>query len=240
MTVNITNFRELNVGFVLNCAMKLRINEVLYQLRFFFIPYLIILSSCLIIKLLYTRESIYFEVNGHHYAYADRFFCYATDFGNGLAVPIIAVILLLYSRRKAFLLVSSFLVAALLCQIIKRIVHAPRPSIYFKDQLTHIYFIKGIRMLSWNSFPSGHTVQAFTLAVVLSYVTPKKRWGFIYLLLALFIGYSRMYLSQHFFEDVVAGSIIGSISTLIWLTIIDSKPFLHTQGWLRGYVFNKD
>lgn len=240
MTVNIAIFSELNVAFVLNCAMKLRINEVIYKLRFFFIPYLIILSSCLIIKLLYTREDIYFEVNGHHYSYADRFFSYATDVGNGLAVPVICIILLLYNHRKAFLVLTSFLVTLIISQTIKVIVHAPRPSTYFKDQLTHIYFIKGIKMLSWNSFPSGHTVQAFTLAVVLSYITPKKRWGFIYLLLALFIGYSRMYLSQHFFEDVVAGSIIGSMATLIWLTIIDSKPFLHTPEWTRGSVFNRN
>ena len=219
--------------------MKIRINQVFYKLRFFFIPYLIILCSCLVLKLLLTREDIFFEVNEHHYSFADQFFSYATDFGNGIAVPVIGLILLLHSYRKAFLVISCSLVTTIVCQVIKVAVHAPRPSVYFKDQLTHIYFIKGIKMLSWNSFPSGHTVQAFTLAVVLSYITPNKKWAFIYLLLALFIGYSRMYLSQHFFEDVVAGSIIGSITTVIWLTIIDSKPFIHSPKWARGYVFNK-
>ncbi|MCJ8210158.1 phosphatase PAP2 family protein [Mucilaginibacter sp. RS28] len=216
--------------------MKLRIIDVLYRLRLFFIPYLAILITCLIIKLTHSREDIYFTVNHHHNHFFDDFFSYATDLGNGIAAVIILIVMLLYSYRNTFLLATSFAITSVLAQIVKRIFHSPRPSLYFKDELTHIYFVKGIKILSTNSFPSGHTVQAFTIAVVLAYVARQKRWGFIALLFALFIGYSRMYLSQHFFEDVVAGSIIGTITTVIWLTIIDSKPFLHSLKWKHGLL----
>ena len=33
--------------------------------------------------------------------------------------------------------------------------------------------------------------------------------------MAILVGYSRIYLSQHFFEDVYAGSIIGVVITII-------------------------
>lgn len=74
------------------------------------------------------------------------------------------------------------------------------------------------------------------MAVVLAYLARQKTWGFILLLAAILVGYSRMYLSEHFFEDVMAGSIIGTVATIIWLTIIDSKPFIHTQAWGRGLL----
>lgn len=216
--------------------MNLRITDVLYRLRLFFIPYLIILCSCLVIKLLFSREQIYFGVNGYHYALADQLAIYATDLGSGFAMIGIVLIVILFSYRQAFLLVTSFGITTLLVQLVKRIVKAPRPSLYFQHDLSHIYFVKGVKMYLTNSFPSGHTVQAFTVAVVLAYTAGKKRWGFIYLLLAIAVGYSRMYLSEHFFEDVVAGSIMGTVATVIWLTIIDSKPFLHKTAWKRGLL----
>ncbi|QQL48489.1 phosphatase PAP2 family protein [Mucilaginibacter ginkgonis] len=214
--------------------MKMPLHVVLHKLRFFFIPYLIILTICLIIKLTESREDIYFLVNKHHNIFGDYFFSYATDFGSGLAVPVIACILLFYSYRNAFLLVSSFILTVIVSQAIKFAYHAPRPTMYFKAQIGKLYLVKGIHMLSWNSFPSGHTVQAFTLATVLTYITPNRWLGFVYLLVAIFIGYSRMYLSQHFFEDVTAGSMIGVMCTVMWITFIDGKEFLHTKKWTRG------
>ncbi|WCT13938.1 phosphatase PAP2 family protein [Mucilaginibacter jinjuensis] len=219
--------------------MKLRITDVLYRLRLFFIPYLIILSACLIIKLIYTREAIYFTVNSYHNTFADYLFIGATDVGDGLFMLFVVLILTLFSYRKAFLMASSFLITTVLVQIAKRLVHAPRPSVYFTDH-AHIYYVNGVKLFTSNSFPSGHTVQAFTMAVVLAYLAKQKSWGFILLIAAILVGYSRMYLSEHFFEDVMAGSIIGTVATIIWLTIIDSKPFIHTQAWTRGLLSKKD
>ena len=217
----------------------MRITEVMYRLRFFFIPYLLIVCICLIIKLTHTREAIYFEINGLHDNFADVFFTYATDLGAGLSIITLTLIFLLFNYRNAFLLISSFTITSLLGQLIKNIFHSPRPYVYFKTDLNHIYLVKGIKMLTSNSFPSGHTIEAFTIAVVLTYIIRNKRWGFIFLLLAMAVGYSRMYLSEHFFEDVTAGSIIGTITTIIWITIIDSQPFLHTSKWSKG-ILNRD
>lgn len=217
----------------------MRITEVLYRLRIFFIPYLIIISTCLIVKLTYSREDIYFAVNAHHSDFADVFFTYATDLGASISIITLTIIFLLFNYRNAFLLISSFTITSLLEQILKESFHSPRPYLYFKAELGHIYLVKGMYMLTKNSFPSGHTVEAFTIAVVLSYVTPNKRWGFIFLLLAICVGYSRMYLSEHFFEDVTAGSIIGTMATIIWITFIDSQPFLHQLRWSKG-ILNRD
>lgn len=57
------------------------------------------------------------------------------------------------------------------------------------------------------SFPSGHAVMSFAGYYILSRVDPKNR--FMYLLLAIIISFSRVYLGKHFPSDVIAGAIIG-------------------------------
>jgi membrane-associated phospholipid phosphatase len=219
--------------------MNTRITDVLHHIRMFFIPYLIILITCLILKLSFTRESIYFAVNAKHSDFGDMLFPYVTDLGEGFMVIMVTLIMLCFSYRKTILLITSFAVSGIVVQLIKHWFKAPRPVVYFEKELNSIHFVKDIALLHTNSFPSGHTVTAFSAAVVLSYLAVNKRLGFIYLLLAISVAYSRMYLSQHFFEDVTAGSIIGTMSTIMWITWMDNRPFMHSQRWNKGLLKRK-
>jgi len=215
---------------------KTQIKIVVTQLRQFLILYSIVLLGCLLIKLIYNRETIYFTVNSWHWDFTDQIAPYVTDLGEGLTVVIISIIWALFNYRGAFLMATSWGVTSILAQILKPIFHAPRPRLYFKDQLSRIHFVKGVDILSHSSFPSGHTVTAFSAAVVAVYLCRNKNWSAVFLFLAILIGFSRMYLSQHFFEDVTGGSIIGVLVTVIWLGWLDSKKFIHSEGWSRGLL----
>ncbi|RCH56542.1 hypothetical protein DJ568_01400 [Mucilaginibacter hurinus] len=217
--------------------MKMGVKDVLNRIRLFFIPYLIVLSACLVVKLLFTREEIYFTVNSYYTRAADQFFRYFTNFGDGLLTVTIAVVLaLFYNYRKAFLLITSYGVTSILAQILKHFFDAPRPKLFFADELTRIHFVDDMFVPSLHSFPSGHSVTAFSTAVVLTYFCRQRAWGLVFLVIAVVTGYSRMYLSAHFFEDVVAGSIIGVIVTAFWLSWLDSKPFLHGHKWQQSAI----
>ncbi|WP_454803892.1 phosphatase PAP2 family protein [Mucilaginibacter phyllosphaerae] len=211
--------------------------DVLYKIRYLFIPYIIILCACLLIKLLYTRSQIYFAVNGIHTNFLDSIEPYVTYIGDGITVIIIAAVLLLFcSYRASFLLITSYAVTALTAQLLKYSFDMPRPKAYFAEQLDRIHFVKGLYILSVHSFPSGHTVTAFSAGVVVTYLAKDKRWGILLLLIAIMVGYSRMYLSQHFFEDVTVGSVVGVLITVVWLSFIDRKEFINSPRWNQGLL----
>lgn len=217
--------------------MKIGIKDVLSEIRLFFITYLVLLAACFIIKICYTRQEVYFAVNSIYSTWADTIMPHITDLGDGVTILILSAMWALFSYRKAFLLISSYAVSSLIAQIVKHIVNAPRPKLFFETQLSRIHFVKGVYMFTIQSFPSGHTVTAFSAAVVITYLLKNKNLGLLFLLVAILVGYSRMYLSEHFFEDVIAGSVIGVILTVCWLSFIDSKAFLHSPKWNRGLLF---
>jgi undecaprenyl-diphosphatase len=59
------------------------------------------------------------------------------------------------------------------------------------------------------SFPSGHSITAFAVAVPLSFYFPSM--APVLLALAVSIALSRIILGMHFLTDVIAGSLIGSL-----------------------------
>jgi hypothetical protein len=88
--------------------MKVGIKTILYKLRYFFIPYLILITACLIIKLTYTREEIYFAVNARNWAWGDAIAQYITNIGDGMTTLALSAILLLYSYRKGLVLLGCY------------------------------------------------------------------------------------------------------------------------------------
>jgi len=211
-------------------------NEVLRRIKSFLIPYLLILCICLVLKLVYTKAEIYFAVNSFNNPIADSLEPYITDIGNGWTCIAIAALCALFNYRKAFLLATAYGVTSISAQILKYIFDTPRPLLYFQDQVGRIHLVKGVEMLRVHSFPSGHTVSAFTIGVIFTYWSKNKAWGPLFLLIAIMVGYSRMYLSEHFFEDVTAGSVIGTILTVIWIYWLDNKAFLQRPKWQKGLM----
>lgn len=202
------------------------------QLRYFLIPYTLLFVISLTLKIIFTREEIYFFINGLHFPAGDVIFRYATEMGGATTAASLALILLFVRYRYSLLLASSYLLTSLINFPLKYIVGAPRPKLYFTDSPKTIYWVPDVEVLSNHfSFPSGHTVCAFTTAVVLTFISPRRWYGCIYFLLAVMVAYSRMYLSQHFFEDVTAGSFEAVVVVTCWITWFNNRAFFRHPAW---------
>ncbi len=100
----------------------------------------------------------------------------------------------------AVLLTCTDLTTFALRTIIKR----PRPS----DTLTDLRLLKGGGGHSPYSFPSSHASNAVGIAVFCFFIC---RWASVpFIILAITICLSRIYIGKHYPSDVVAGSLLGA------------------------------
>ncbi len=186
--------------------------------RYFVVPYLVFLLISIVTIIFVSKAQIHIELNKLNSPFLDQFFKRVTLLGNGIFYLLLLIVLLLYSYRWSIAFVASVAISNLMVFIGKQILfkEALRPTLYFEIYGNYkLHLVEGVKLHTLDSFPSGHATTAFTLFIMLAFVVRNNTLKFLCFVLALLIGYSRIYLSQHFLVDVVAGSVIGVISVLL-------------------------
>jgi len=86
-----------------------------------------------------------------------------------------------------------------------------RPSEYYASQNIPLQLVDGVDVHSYNTFPSGHTLTAFSSIVLFRFVfLHLKSWQeYILVFFAIACGLSRIILVQHWPEDVLGGIVLG-------------------------------
>lgn len=183
--------------------------RTLYGSRLFIAAFTIYLLIAFIYCSLYSKATCFINLNAVHTTSLNAFFTWYTMLGDG-CVAIVLFVALLCCRRylQGVHVIVAFLLSGMAAQIIKRLTHMPRPRAFLQPE-QYNRFVEGVMHGGWTSFPSGHTATAFAVATILALYARNKWISLLYLLLAISVGYSRIYLGQHFLEDVLAGSIVG-------------------------------
>jgi membrane-associated phospholipid phosphatase len=96
-----------------------------------------------------------------------------------------------------------------------------------------------VKLYSKFSFPSGHTTAAFSMMFFLSLIIPNKYAKILFAIFAAFMGLSRVYLVQHFLIDVIAGSIVGILSTLFIYKFILVQEKIIFSKWYNFSLVEK-
>ncbi|NML39350.1 phosphatase PAP2 family protein [Chitinophaga sp. G-6-1-13] len=201
-----------------------RLLQVYQQLKMLIWPFIGLVTIVLIFRSIYSREEVYFYINRLHTSWGDWLFPRVTELGSTAACVVLTVLLFYFNKRQGVVLAAAYLSNSMVNFALKFMVAFPRPRRFFAERLHDIYFVPGVEVLdNFRSFPSGHSVCAFTAATVLSYYVKNKYWSLVFLLLAAIVAYSRMYMSQHFLEDVTAGATEGVLLTMLWITLIKDK-----------------
>lgn len=182
---------------------------------FFAIPYIIffIIFSALIIW--YDKGDLHLMLTSFHSPFLDLFFRFITEFG-GSGPVIIGVFFILYRLGASLYILLTQLINLLLTSSLKLLFGVPRPTSFFTENFPDIILhqVEGVTMRMANGFPSGHTSAAFAMMLCIALIVRNTTVAFLCCLIAILIGYSRIYLSQHFAEDVLLGSVVGVFSAL--------------------------
>jgi membrane-associated phospholipid phosphatase len=170
--------------------------------------------------LIYGKENSFLVINKYNSPQFDYVFRFWTYLGDGIIwIPLFGYVLL-FKPDYFVTILAALIICTLLTHILKRVIYPNelRPIVVLADK---VRAIPGYYMNREHSFPSGHTSTAFTLALLASFIVRKNFWVYFFPVIAFFVGYSRVYLAQHFVTDVLAGMFIGIVSASLSLLIYE-------------------
>ena len=173
--------------------------------------------ACLLfaMSIFYGKNNFFLLLNNDLGKIADHIFEYATYLGDGIIFIPVLILFIIYRKKFIPLLAGGFVISTLITHLFKDLLvpHQPRPTETIANSV-QIHTVQGVDVHKIGSFPSGHTTTAFTIFFIACLVINKKWVIPVGLLYALLVGYSRIYLAQHFPDDV-AGGIMSAIITII-------------------------
>lgn len=168
------------------------------------------------------------EVQESQNPFLDSLMKFVSWFGNspGSSITVLSGVLVfvLFKYRREALFVFLTAASALVSTVIKVMVNRPRPS----EPLVHV-----VQKASQQSFPSGHVmfyIVYFGFLTVLMYhlkTIPKAlriTVAAISILLIFTIPYSRIYLGDHWFTDVLGGFLMGMLCLYVLTYFYFRKP----------------
>ena len=113
-------------------------------------------------------------------------------------------------RREAVLLATTIILGGIFFSFLKVFIERPRPYQIVAGS-------RVVEMEGGSSFPSGHTKNVFSAAVILG-KNRTIRWKVSLYMLALIISFSRIYVGMHYPLDVLVGALAGYIIARIVLS----------------------
>lgn len=164
---------------------------------------------------------------GHHYVWLDALMRFASDPRSAIAILIPLALYVFYREgRGGFVFLGGLVLMLMISDytgaVIKHAVGAVRPCAT----------LEGVRLLAEycgrNSFPSNHSLNMAATAVYVSIHYRRLMWPFV--LLALLVGLSRIYVGVHYPGDVLAGWTLGAILGLAF-----SAGLGYARRWHRAY-----
>lgn len=176
----------------------------------FYILWMLALCGASILVYMHSNHGLQVILNGYNNPFFDVLFYYLTKLAEGILITMLLVYTLFKSRAHLFSLIGGWSLAALFTQLLKKTLfsHVPRPGKIFQlDPNWH--WVEGVTIHNSASFPSGHTTDVFAVMTLVALYSKNNLVGTMAFFLAAFVAYSRIYLSQHFMLDLIAGSSVG-------------------------------
>jgi len=168
------------------------------------------------VSLMYDRQiSLFFQTMRN--LPLDTIFMVFTYAGSMIAVLFLILSFAMWKPKTRKWIVPFWLslgVSVLVTYAIKALVERPRP-----EAIGIIAITAGVGF----SFPSAHASASFSALPVLG--KAYRKWMAAWVIIAVIISISRVYLGVHYMSDVIAGAAIGYCAGLICVKLADSSWF---------------
>ena len=157
--------------------------------------------------------------------------CFLKIFG------IFCLILLLTNYYRVLTFLVGVTLQTIFVHIFKQWLYArePRPKVFFQDVLETLNFVEGVTVRGYDSFPSGHTASGFMLFYFIITMVKSEALRILCFITAIGVGFSRIYLLQHFGRDIFFGGLFGVISVILAYLIM--KKYKDRPKLQRGLLF---
>ncbi|OGU55821.1 MAG: hypothetical protein A2X64_11295 [Ignavibacteria bacterium GWF2_33_9] len=143
-------------------------------------------------------------------------------------IYIFLILFLIIKYKKNGLIISILLILSvgltnLIGDEIKHLVGRLRPC----RSLENLHLL--VKCGPGKSFPSLHAANNFAMAVILSYFFRKNSW--IFFSLASLVALSRVFVGVHFPVDIIAGAILGSLISIIFIKLSQKLNFSKIKNY---------
>lgn len=208
-----------------------------YRRRLLYIVWLISLIIGTVIVLNTNKGDAILYLNGFYNQWTVPIFSFFTRMGEwaGFLVPFVYFMIFKPIKYQVgFVFVG--LLTLILVYFFKHIVYPDtlRPIVFFELNNIELLNRSNIPLNRKHTFPSGHTTAGFAYFFYAALCAKHRFFTMTFFGMAFLIGFSRIFLAQHFVIDVVAGSTLGvAIATGVYFFLIyrDSikSPFLNKK-----------
>ena len=145
-----------------------------------------------------------------------RIVSYFGDSGIFFIVMVVVFLIFRKTRKTGIILGLGMLICTLINNtILKEVVARPRPydEVEEFNMMWNSLSVFAKQKMHSFSFPSGHTATAAVIGVGL-FILNNKKFSWLFLLIPLLMGWSRIALFVHYPSDVLFGLVFGALSVV--------------------------
>lgn len=217
------------------------LNNIINVNKAFLIPCMLFWVAGGIFMLFGDKVSIQLFFNQFYHQWQNGIWMFFTFMGDTMFFILTLLIGTLLTYRFSLYSLIMGLTIMILTYVMKQIFDEPRPLTVFTELgiFDQLQTVPGYPLRCCNSFPSGHTISAFAIFGMIAFFAKNNKVKFFVFLMAIGVAYSRVYLMQHFFRDVYAGSIIGVIMVIGTFTVLNRAKLMSELPWMDKSLIKK-
>lgn len=215
--------------------------DIYRGMGWYLVPQVVVWVAAAFLLIALGRSESFLSLNGFHFPALDRPVFWLTQLSGGYIIT--AIFVLIYARSypaETLLGIVTVFIAWYVCITIKynHFEHWKSPAVFFHNKSIHV--LSNPKIEPELNLPSAHaTVVASLLTFFAWLYRDALRYGLPASLLAIFLVTTRIYVGWAFVEDVLSGSVLGTLISLIciyWLRNRVDRWYERRSDWWKDML----